>query len=282
MPMDWLKGLSDKDTLAIVAYLRSLPPVKNVVPANRPSFAFKALVALKVVKPQPAITQPVFSPSSGVTVEYGKYLAENTATCADCHSQRNLNTGVFLPGKFFTGSSIAFGGELENLPAAAYAPNLTPDNKTGIGTWTEEQFIKALRTGTRPDGTVMLTVMPYPYFSFWTDDDLKAVYRYLRTLPAQEREVPQMEYLAAITSGSSLSKGEAMFKVRCAGCHGEKGKGATPTTALLAKIAPSLDDTTIGNFIKVGIQGTRMPGFGKTLTEKQIADLIAFIRSWGK
>ncbi|MBI4180765.1 MAG: c-type cytochrome [Chloroflexi bacterium] len=280
MPADWLKGLSDKDTLAIVAYLRSLPPVKNAVSSNRPSFAAKALFALKVLKPQPPITQPVVSPPPGVTVEYGKYLAENTATCADCHSQRNLNTGVFLPGKNFTGSSIAFGGELDNLPASAYAPNLTPDKKTGIGTWTEEQFIKALRTGTRPDGTVMLTLMPYPYFSFWTDDDLKAVYRYLQTVPAQENEVPQMEYLAAITSGSSLTKGEAMFKVRCSTCHGENGKGATPTSVALARVAPNLDDAALTNTIKSGIPATRMPGFAKTLSAEQLADLITFVRSW--
>ena len=52
-----------------------------------------------------------------------------------------------------------------------------------------------MRTGARPDGTVMLTIMPYPHYSFWTEDDLKAVYRYLMTVPSIENRVPEPEFL---------------------------------------------------------------------------------------
>ena len=88
--------------------------------------------------------------------------------------------------------------------------------------------------------------------------------------------------MAAITSGSSLSKGESLFKVFCANCHGEKGKGATPTKVAQAQVVSNMDDVTIGSTIKNGLAGTRMPGFAKTLSEQQIADVITFIRSWGK
>lgn len=71
MEAEWWKGLSDKDVLALVAYMRSLPPVRNAVPANRPAFALKALQALGVLKPQPAITAPVVAPPRGATAEYG-------------------------------------------------------------------------------------------------------------------------------------------------------------------------------------------------------------------
>ena len=280
MPGDFYKGLADKDALAIVSYLRSLPAVKNEVKDNKPSFVAKVLFAIKMLKPQPAITQPIVSPPAGPTAEYGKYLATNASGCSECHTPRDTNTGKVFFDRAFSGSGFAYGGELEGLAAEAYAPNLTPDKKTGMGAWTEEQFITAMRNGAKPDGTVMITAMPYPYYSFWTDDDLKAVYRYLQTVPALENKVPGMKYLAAITSGSSLSQGEAMFEARCASCHGEKGKGAAPTAVALAQVAPNLDDAALTNIIKSGIPGTSMPGFARTLTEGQLTDLITFVRSW--
>lgn len=282
MPAEYYKGISDRDALAIVAYMRTLPPTRNLIPANRYSFATKALSALKLVQPQPAITQPIIAPSPGATAEYGKYLATNGSGCAECHTPRNLNNGKVIWDKLLGGGNFALGGEIEKLPAGAYAPNLTMDKETGIGNWTEEQFITSMRNGTRPDGTVMLTVMPYPYYSFWTDDDLKAVYRYLKTVPPQKNQVPPREFSTEITSGKGAARGNALFTAYCVSCHGDKGKGGTPTLVALAKIAPTLDDSALGNMISSGLPGTRMPGFAKTLTEEQVADIIVFVRSWAK
>ena len=280
MPGDYYKGLADKDVLAMVAYLRSLPPVKNTVPASRLSLVAKALFALKMIKAQPAITQPIVAPTPGATTEYGKYLAINASGCSECHTPRDTNTGKVFFDRMFAGSNFAFGGEIEDLPAEAHAPNLTPDLEAGIDAWSEEQFIKAMRTGARPDGTVMLTMMPYPYYSFWTDDDLKAVYRYLRTVPEQKDQVPPIKLLAGATTGTAVEKGNALFKVYCAVCHGENGKGAVPTSVALARAAQTLDDASLQRFIRDGLPGTRMPGFAKTLSAEQVADVTAFIRSW--
>lgn len=282
MPADWYKGLSDSDALAIAAYLKSIPPVRNAVPANKPSMMTKVLFAFKVVGPQPAITQPVVAPPAGATVEYGQYLASHASGCAECHTPRDLQTGKAFMDQIFAGSNFPFGGPMEGLPAAAHAPNLTPDQETGIGGWSEEQFVAALRTGMKPDGSVMLGMMPYAYYGFWKEDDLRAVYRYLRTVPVQKNRVPAVEYMPEIASGSGATRGEALFKVYCAACHGENGKGAAPTTVALAQAAGSLDDAALQGFIANGLPGTRMPAFGKTLSQEQIADLIAFVRTWRK
>lgn len=282
MPVEYYKGISDRDALAITAYLKTLPPTRNEITANRPSFMAKALIALKVIKPQPAITQTVVAPPAGPTDEYGKYLATNASGCAECHTPRNLQNGEVIWEQLLAGSNFAFGGEMEKMPAGAHAPNLTMDKETGIGNWTEEQFITAMRIGTRPDGTVILALMPYPYYSFWTDDDLKAVYRYLKTVPVQQNRVPPREFSNVIIAGTGVTRGDALFATYCESCHGEKGKGGTPTSVALAQIAAGLDDTALRSFIGNGMPGTRMPGFGKTLTAEQIADLTAFIRSWGR
>jgi mono/diheme cytochrome c family protein len=101
------------------------------------------------------------------TPKYGAYLA---ATCAGCHNER------------FTGGPSA-GGPPDAQPAA----NLTPDPVSGIGRWSEEDFVRALRTGRRPDGTAIdSTQMPIPMTRQMSDTELQAIYRYLRTIPAQK------------------------------------------------------------------------------------------------
>lgn len=98
----------------------------------------------------------------------------------------------------------------------------------------------------------------------------------------QKNRVPAAEYLPEIASGSGATRGEALFKVYCAACHGENGKGAAPTTVVLAQAAAGMDDAVLQGFVTNGLPGTRMPAFGKTLSQEQIADLIAFVRSWRK
>jgi mono/diheme cytochrome c family protein len=278
MEAELWRGLSDEDALALVAYLRSLPPVRNEVPANRFSFIYKALGALGIVKPQPAITAPVVAPPRGATAEYGEYLASHASMCAGCHTPRSPNTGEYDLTQPLAGGIFALG-----LPEEGYSAtgsNLTPDVATGIGDWSEEQFMIAMRTGLRPDGTVILPFMPWPSYNRWTEEDLRAVWLYLRSLEPIVHEVPASELTGAAATGRGASRGEGLFDVYCIVCHGEKGSGSPFTTVALKEAASGMDDATLSGFISEGLPGTSMPGFGKTLTDEQIADLVAFIRTW--
>ena len=278
MEAELWRGLSDEDALALVAYLRSLPPVRNEVPANRFSFVAKALWALRIIKPQPAITAPVVSPPRGATAEYGEYLASHATMCAGCHTPRSPNTGEYDLTQPLAGGIFALG-----LPEEGYSAtgsNLTPDVATGIGDWSEEQFMIAMRTGLRPDGTVMLPFMPWPSYNRWSEDDLRAVWLYLRSLEPIVHEVPASELTGAAAAGRGATRGEGLFDVYCIVCHGEEGSGSPFTTVALKEAASGMDDATLSGFISEGLPGTSMPGFGKTLTDEQITDLVAFIRTW--
>jgi mono/diheme cytochrome c family protein len=278
MEAELWRGLSDEDALALVAYLRSLPPVRNEVPANRFSFVAKALIALGIMKPQPAITAPVVAPPRGATAEYGEYLASHASMCAGCHTPRSPNTGEYDLTQPLAGGIFALG-----LPEEGYSAtgsNLTPDVATGIGDWSEEQFMIAMRTGLRPDGTVMLPFMPWPSYNRWSEDDLRAVWLYLTSLEPIVHEIPASELTGAAATGRGATRGEGLFDVYCIVCHGEKGSGSTFTTVALKEAASGMDDATLSGFITEGLPGTSMPGFGKTLTDEQITDLMAFIRTW--
>ena len=278
LPYEWTNGLSDADALAMVAYLRSIPPVRNPVPANKPSFFAKAMPALGIMQPKPAIASVQTAPPRGPTAEYGKYLASNASGCAECHTPRDFSTGAYDFTRPLAGGLAPFPDEpFDTIPS-----NLTPDAATGIGNWTEAQFFTAMRTGTRPNGTVVLPFMPWPYYARWTDDDLRAVWLYLRTLKPVEHAVPGSKLTGKGATGTGAARGEGIFEAYCLVCHGEKGAGAPPTKAVLKDVAKSMDDATVTKFINEGISGTSMPGFGKTLSKEQIADVIAYVRTLAK
>jgi mono/diheme cytochrome c family protein len=276
MEAEWWKGISDEDILSVVAYMRSLPPVRNEVPDNRLTFAAKALIALGVVKVQPAITEPVLAPARGATVEYGEYLVYHASTCVGCHIPRDPNTGQFDLTRPFAGGLFPFPEE----GFSTIGSNLTPDATTGIGDWTEVQFMTAMRIGVRPDGTVMLPFMPWPSYNRWNEDDLRAAWLYLRTLEPIVHEIPASELTGVAATGDGVIRGEALFEVYCIVCHGETGRGSAYTSIALKEAAGGLDDARLSGFISEGLPGSSMPGFGGTLTDEQIADLVAFIRTW--
>ena len=84
----------------------------------------------------------------------------------------------------------------------------------------------------------------------------------------------------AAASGTGAERGEALYDVYCVVCHGEEGTGGPLTSVALQDAARGMDDESLSRFIAEGLPGTSMPGFGKTLTDEQIGDLVAFIRTW--
>jgi len=276
MEAEWWSGLSDADTLALVAYIRTLPAVHNEVPDSQLTFTAKALIALGVVKAQPAISEPVVAPPVGATAEYGEYLVYHAASCVGCHTPRNPNNGQFDLTQPFAGGLFSFPEEGFTTTGS----NLTPDPATGIGNWTEEQFITAMQKGLRPDETVILPFMPWPAYNHWSTNDLRAVWLYLRTLDPITHDVPDSSLNGVAATGEGVDRGEGLYDVYCVVCHGERGVGGAFTRIALQDVAVNMDDAGLARFITESSPGISMPGFGKTLTDEQIEDLVAFIRTW--
>jgi mono/diheme cytochrome c family protein len=109
-------------------------------------------------------------------IERGRYLAI-VGDCAACHT---------LPG---SGHDFAGGRPLETPFGVLVAPNITPDPQTGIGAWTNQEFINALTSGTGRNGTNLFPAMPYTYYTKITRDDALAIRAYLNTVPAVRNEV---------------------------------------------------------------------------------------------
>jgi mono/diheme cytochrome c family protein len=174
MPYSHFRRMSDEDLASVVVYLRSLPPLRSTLPPTNIDFPVKYLVRSV---PQP-VTEVVHADLS-TPVSRGKYLVDMSA-CAACHT-------VTKRGQPLAGMEFA-GGDIFELPTAKVAStNITPD-PTGIGNYTEETFIKVMRTGYV--GTRQLnTMMPWQFYSGQTDEDLKAIYAYLKTLPPVSHHV---------------------------------------------------------------------------------------------
>jgi mono/diheme cytochrome c family protein len=118
-------------------------------------------------------------------VKRGEYLA-TIMDCGGCH------TPAYLRGKpdmarYLAGSDVGF-----EVPALGifYPPNLTPDRDTGIGAWSTAEIITALRTGARPDGRVLVPVMPYLHYAKLTDRDAQALAAYLKSLKPIRNKAP--------------------------------------------------------------------------------------------
>jgi len=159
MPYRGYKNLSDEDVASVVVYLRSLAPIHNPLPASKINFPVNYLVRSA---PEP-ITTPVPTPASD-PISRGKYLV--SVGCG-CH-----NVNEKLP--------YAGGDSLSGPWGSVTSANITPD-ASGISYYTEATFITALRTG-YVGARKLNSIMPFGEFKGLTDDDLKAIYAYLRTL----------------------------------------------------------------------------------------------------
>ncbi|MFL5385801.1 MAG: c-type cytochrome [Longimicrobiaceae bacterium] len=180
MPYEWLSEMGDRDALAIAAYLKRQPPVRNEVDSDPNA----VLGAAKLFFLHPARSGNSTPPPRAPTAEYGRYLS-TVALCADCHTPRGGLQQRPNRRRMFAGDASPPKGFPAN-PA-----NLTPDEGTGIGRWSEADFLRTLRTGVNPRGDSLHAFMPWREYRRMTDDDLRAVYRYLRTLPPIRNEVPR-------------------------------------------------------------------------------------------
>ncbi len=185
-------NLSDEDLHDLIAYLRSempeVQPSDKVQPNAQPSFLTKALLRV-AFKPIPYDGQPIGAPSASDKIAYGKYLATAKLDCFGCHSPDFKTQNILEPEKTpgFFGGGNPFEDEDGEV---TYSSNLTPDKNTGIGNWSEEDFVKVMRLAQKPDGTIIRPPMtPFPLL---TDQELSAIWAYLQSIPTIQNDVRQM------------------------------------------------------------------------------------------
>jgi len=125
---------------------------------------------------------------SSASVERGEYLANNVMFCFACHGELDYDSPDLsvVPGT--EGAGGPFPDEL--VPYPLNVPNITPDEETGAGTWTDEQIKRALRNGIGHDDRVLFPGMPWPFYRAITDADLDSLVSYLRSVPPVRKEVP--------------------------------------------------------------------------------------------
>ena len=178
MPYPKYARLSREDVESIVVYLRTLDPVVHTVPDRKLPFPLPLIVR---TMPQAAALRPM--PSRDNKVAYGEYLT-NAAVCAECHTPID-DKGAPLPGRDFAG------GTEFTLPNGAIVrpANITPDADSGIGTWSEAQFVDKFKALATAEPRALNdaeqrenTIMPWMYYGGMTREDLGAIYAYLRSL----------------------------------------------------------------------------------------------------
>ena len=179
MPFDMYRRLADSDVKAMVAYLRTVKPVRNVVARSRYTIPLP-----------PAYGPPVGmvpDPSRENPVKYGEYLAGPVAHCMECHTP-------FLPeGRPDTTRVGAGGLGLSGPWGVSYAANLTPDVDTGIGAWRDGEIMASLYGARRGGGRVLPPMPTQHYAQGIAAGDLQAIIAYLRSLPPVRNKVPAPE-----------------------------------------------------------------------------------------
>lgn len=107
-------------------------------------------------------------------LERGSYLMKGVVACGNCHT---------MPGGPMAAHELSGGQKFDEQAFTVFAPNITPDPATGIGGWSDEQIVAALRDGKRPDGSLIRPPMPIVFYRAMSDRDARAIVAYLRSVP---------------------------------------------------------------------------------------------------
>jgi cytochrome c2 len=192
--MPKLAHISDEDMFSIISFLRSnhdwVQPDKTKQPECEPSFLAKFLTNIKAFEPFPYPTKPIAGPDTTDPVKHGEYIALYQLECFACHSKDFSKNDYFNPHK----SEGFFGGGNKMLDLTGneiYTLNITQDETNGIGKWSEDEFIKAVKFGIVPGNQPGLRYPMIPYSNL-TDKEAKAIYAYLKTVPKQPNKVERI------------------------------------------------------------------------------------------
>lgn len=154
----------------------------------KPTYSFEKLTQTVALLTAVGLVAVTSAASAETPLERGTYLMQSIVACGNCHTPKGPSGGI--PGMELAGIS-----PLEDNPAfTAQSPNITPDKETGIGNWTDEQIIVAIREGKRPDGSIIGPPMPIGLYRGMSDTDVKAIVVYLRSVKPIKNKIPKSVY----------------------------------------------------------------------------------------
>jgi mono/diheme cytochrome c family protein len=174
----------------------------------------------------------------------GKYLVNGVALCFDCHAQAVKDFQDVKPGEAPIFTKLGSGRVMfQEGKARLVAPNITPDVETGAGTWTDDQFARAIREGIGHDGRTLFPLMPYEDFRHMSDEDLASIIVYIRSLEPVRHELPKtqipfplsrliksapqpLEGPVVVDAQDPIDRGRYLVHVaHCINCHTPKKNG---------------------------------------------------------
>jgi alcohol dehydrogenase (quinone), cytochrome c subunit len=287
MPYPSYARVSDSDMQALYAYfMKGVEPVAQENKSSDipwplsmrwPLAAWRWMFAPEVAeKPAAADVDPVIS--------RGAYLVEGLGHCGACHTPRAL-----------TMQEKALSATLEGW----IAKNLRGDHKDGLGSWNEDQLVQFLKTGRSDRSAVFggMSDVVVHSLQYMSEEDLTAVARYLKSLPAVDPDDQPHQYdkqvAEALWKGDDSKPGASVYIDNCAACHRTDGHGYTGVFPALAgnPVLQTADATSLINIVLNGgtLPATHtapstftMPAFAWRLSDQEVADVVSFIRgSWG-
>lgn len=279
-PYPYFTRLSRADSDAMFAYLRTVPAVAQVSPANRLPFPLNIRFLMRIwnamfFKPRTFVDDPTRS----AEWNRGAYLVQGPGHCGACHTPKNF-LAADRKGRNLQGA------RLDNWAAV----NLTGDASDGLGSWSRADIVEFLRTGRNARAAAAGSMSEVVYYSTsrMSDADLAAMATYLKDAAPSGRQAP-----ATAPDAATIRIGEAIYVDNCSACHRSDGRGVSRLFPPLVgdTVAQSPDPTTIARLILTGARSIPTPGaptplamppYGAKLSDAQIAAVATYVRnSWG-
>ena len=196
------------------------------------AFVAGAIASLLVLAAQASI-------AAETSLQRGTYLMNSIVACGNCHTPKGPN------GKAIEGKELSGGDPIDAPVFHAVPSNITPDKATGIGNWTDDQIINAIRNGKRPDGTTIGPPMPIAFYRDMSDDDVQAIVRICaksnsepwtgKTLPVGTSRSASISRRPSATMCSDASSISVVPTVMYGCCPAPKGSGRGPILCALVR-----------------------------------------------
>lgn len=278
-PYTYYTKMTRADSDAALAYLKTLTPVKTHYNRNQLNFPFNIRFVMTFWNWM-FLKKGEFQPNPAKSAEWnrGAYLVQGPGHCGACHTPTNVLGG--------SRTSAAFRGGRFGL---WFAPDLTPNRRTGLGGWSRDEVLAFLKTGRNGHAQASGEMGEVVYYSTsqMTDADLGAVATFLADQPASPAQS------SPAPDPAVMRQGQAIFQDTCSACHRMNGQGVPRFFPPMAGDAnlQQRDPRTILHFVLAGVRTTptnaaptplSMPSYAWKLNDDQVAAVLTYVRnSWG-